>query len=161
MHWAFHFGENMDYYGKARTNYVRIADIRKLEKRLAGRSIRIVKRDLPIPEHRLSPSERENDTPPMETLYAFIVETEDGYWPTTEEDEDNGAMGPETDIVPFMEPGEVLVLIHVGSEGNRYLNGFAEAWDTNGNTEHIELDEIYVIAAQRLGMGRMITKAEW
>ena len=50
------------------------------------------------------------------------------------------------------------VVIEVGFEGLRFLGGYATAFNNQGETKHINLDDIYEAARQ---LGPNVTKAEY
>ena len=124
----------MNYYGAGRTNYVRISDMDGLE---AALNEKIIGLDMDFDQ---------------EGRCCFLCDSEGGYPYLQDLDEfDWGA-----DIMPFVEPGQVLVFMQSGAEGLRYVTGYASAYikDTYGQIRQVEinLDDIYEMAVQKFGV---------
>lgn len=136
-----------NYYGAARTNYVRIEDMMGLEKSLKHWSIELV----------------END----EGKYAFLANDESGWDSFALDDDDNEIdFDFATVIMPHVAVGEVLVAMSAGAEKLRYITGYAEALvrDQDGSVRRtdISLNDIYAKAATDLGTNQAdITEATY
>ena len=120
-----------NYYGAARSNYVRVKDEVGLRLALAGFDIDIA----PM-----------GDTP---TTVCFLSRG-DGGWPSTAyvEDGDEIEFDPSVQILPYLEPDQVLIMMESGSEKLRYLVGAASAYHTDGRQLHMRLSDIYENAAK-------------
>lgn len=137
-----------NWYGTARSNYVRIKDMDGLRKALAPFPITIEEQDDKV---------------------CFLSEEQDsGGWPSWAylEDEDDSKREVEFDatscICPYMQEGEVLVMMEAGAEKMCYVSGSAVAFNHNGDYVAIYLTDIYQKAADAFGVDRAaITEAEY
>lgn len=125
-----------NYYGAERTNYVRIRED-KLEEVRAYKNL--------FGMEVINLGDR----------LGFIPSnfSDDGCFPSCVENEAGAEV--ELDwkkIATCMEVGQVLVVMHVGREKLRYLNGSATAWDWRGEFVEISLKEIYERAAEKFGV---------
>jgi hypothetical protein len=94
-----------------------------------------------------------------ETLYGFEVVKEGGV-PTSyfdREKNEDVESDPLTELAEHLHPGHVAIYTEVGHEKTCYLNGFASAINSQGETATIHLDEIMELAA---GLGEFITRCE-
>ena len=120
-----------NYYCSARSNYVRVKDVEAFKawaERLG-----------------LEPYSR---THPDDGTEAWCVLCDgENSWPNFDPE-----TGEEIDFVEemakHMQPGEVAVLIETGAEKLRYLVGQATAFDSNGTTISLDLNEIYNMACR-------------
>jgi hypothetical protein len=128
----------MDYTGTGRTNYVTIIDVDGLKNSIAPFSIEI------------------HEDGERKGMYAFF-DTFDQGWP----DHGRDTVGNDIEldigqmIMPFVAEGEVLVMMDCGSEGHRYVGGWAQAWLRRGDTSDmvaIGLHSIYELASHRFGI---------
>ncbi|WP_233875040.1 hypothetical protein [Paraburkholderia adhaesiva] len=138
----------MDYTGTGRTNYVTVIDVDGLLKAIEPFNIT-------FREH----SERKG-------TYAFFDSRDQG-WPA------HGLDGEGKDIdldigqtiMPFVAEGEVLVMMDCGSEGDRYVGGWAQAWLRRGDSSDmvtVGLHSIYDLASQKFGVAvDQIGRAEY
>ncbi|AOZ11116.1 hypothetical protein BKK80_34725 (plasmid) [Cupriavidus malaysiensis] len=81
--------------------------------------------------------------------------TDDGGWPTVyfdDDDDEELEFDPAELICPYLEDGQVLVLLEVGAERLRYLTGRAEAYASDGRRTVIGLSNIYQAAADAFGI---------
>lgn len=120
-----------NWYGAARTNYVKIKDVRGLEEyfeQFGG--VRIT---------------------PGEGGFAFIAETEDGDFPSVafdEEGEEEIEFGW-TEVCKYLKKNQVLVVMCAGSEKTKYITGYAEAYNTTtGECVTVSINQIYKKAAK-------------
>lgn len=130
-----------NWYGSARSNYVRIKDMAGLEKALAPFSgIEISPGDVPSTVCFLAregwPSE------------GFIEEDDTEY----RVDDKELFFDPRERICPFMEDGQILIMQEVGAEKLRYLTGIANAYTSKGLHLQVSLDDIYEQAANEFGV---------
>lgn len=122
----------MDYTASARTNYVVVEDVDGLKKALNDWPISIA-------------------TDKVDGKVALLARGNNG-WPawglSKEGDEISLDVGAQ--IMPFVNEGQVLVLMEIGHEGTKYVSGSACAWIRRG-TEISELNlalaNIYQMAA--------------
>lgn len=117
-----------NYYAKARSNYFRVKDVINFRDWAEARNLRIVQND---------------DT------FAIFSEEDNG-WPSLT------LAGDDCDVIeelaPFLAANEVAVLMQAGAEGARYVDGFAWALHSNGESERITLDDIYEVVHARWGI---------
>ena len=124
-----------NYYGYARSNYVRIIDEEGLVKSLEGLSVKVY----------LS-----QDNPELSCL---LCDNESG-WMTARYDEESGEeteFSFEKDVMPFIAEGEVLIVQEIGNEKLRYLVGQSVAFVRKGDTVQsigIGMDNIYELASK-------------
>jgi hypothetical protein len=131
-----------NWYGAARSNYVRIKDMEGLKKALEPFQVVICRKSDECPE-----------------LVCFLsTESDSGGWPGSvwvtkevngESIEDEIEFDPSSHICPFMEEDQILVTMEAGAEKLRYISGQAAAWNANGDCCVISLDDIYKRAAER------------
>ncbi len=137
-----------NWYGSARSNYVRVTDIQALTDlvELKCEGVEIVTK---------------TDQATGDTLYAFLANgTEDGAFPSCycpedadeTEDYDFGEL-----VMPFVPMGEILVTQTCGAEKMRYITGHSSAycWAVKKNGKKVleivdtDLDAIYRKAAKK------------
>jgi hypothetical protein len=132
-----------NWYGSARSNYVRITDIDALKQDLAPLGgVRIVDK---------------KDPETGETLYAFLGDDQDsGDFPSSyfdEEAEDSVEVDFAKMVMKFVPVGECLILMVCGAEKLRYITGFSTAysWRKNPNgsrtlrVKQVSLEDIYYL----------------
>ena len=139
----------MNYTGTARSNYVKLKDFDGLVNALE-----------PFP---ISIEKRVDGT-------VCLLSQDSGGWPSEpwdggeDEDEDGGRpseyFDPLTHLCPFLEDGQVIVLMEVGNEGYRYLVGAATAYTWDGRHISISIDQIYEQAESLFSVSG-ITHAEY
>jgi len=125
----------MDWNGASRTNFFRVANIDGLRERLSAFPIQIVRH------------------PEESSHYALVPETEYGEFPWNflDENDEEVELKFETDVMPFVAEDEVVVLMESGSEGVRYMTGYAQAFVRRGDKVEsvgLSLRDIYQKAAQ-------------
>lgn len=122
-----------NYYGGARTNYVRVSDMDGLVEFLEDWPIKIDNRDGKVA--------------------FFSIDEDSGGWPSWRlNDEGEDIEFDFGELMMFVEPGEVLVLMETGAEKLRYLVGYAAAYiRTGGEVKHcsVNIDEIYKRASEK------------
>ena len=144
-----------NWYGFARSNYVRVTDIQALTDlvNLKCGGVEIVTK---------------TDQATGDTLYAFLANgTEDGafpscYWPEDSDETEDYDFGEL--VMDFIPLGEILVTQTCGAEKLRYITGSSSAycWAVKKNGKKIleskmlDLDEIYRKASKK----RKITPTE-
>jgi hypothetical protein len=126
----------MEWSGHTRTNFVHIKDRASLEAALEGTGMLF---------------EWHGQVP---NAVCFFGEEDKGGWLTSYIDDDGEVQefNVAERILPFMEPGQVLVITSAGSEGRRYSTGWTEAWHTDGRFVSLNLRQIYELAAEKFGM---------
>lgn len=125
----------MDYTGLGRSNYVKVTDVKKWKKLCQKYGLGFLK---------------ERDTNKM----GFHTENEDGYpvtsfWDEKKEDEIDLPDMMEA-FAELIEDDEVLVFMHSGFEGLRYLGFYAEGINNKKEKFNFNTDEIYKMA-EKLG----------
>jgi hypothetical protein len=130
----------MDWTGASRTNYVRVADLEGLKNALAVFPISI-----------------EAGEGKTHGMHCLISHDEYGSWPLSavDPDTDNEVQLDEyTHILPFIMPGQVLIIMEAGHEGQRYVSGFASAFLTTPPYESVSvaLFDIYELAKAQFGI---------
>ena len=99
-------------------------------------------------------------------LFGFLVGGDSGSLPSSKRAPAPDGEGLEEDIdvdfiaelAPYLADGHVGVVIEIGYEGMRFLGGYASAFNNQGETRQISLDDIYETAKQ---LGPNVTKAEY
>lgn len=139
-----------DWFGSARSNYVRVKDMDGLKAALEPWEIDI------------QPDDEDPAKDPAKVC--FMSENQFGGWPSTTEievddpDDPDGIIceevefDPAVHICPFLEPGQVLILMEIGAEKLRYLTGNAVAYHSDGRRTALSLDSIYTQAAQEFSV---------
>ena len=134
-----------NYYATARTNYFAVKDVDAFKKELKNYSVDVIE-----------------DVKDGVTLYGFIDDNDGGfpseYWDDSLEDD--RTINWEDFFNRHLADDSVAVMVEVGAEKHRYLNGYAVAYNNKGETAEISLDEIYV-KAESLLLGKNITRAEY
>lgn len=136
-----------NWYGSARTNYVRIKDMPGLEQALEPFGVRIGHH----PSH--------DDFVCLDTSGS-----EDGDFPSYAIDEDGKEyeFSFEEHVVPYLAEGQVLIATSAGAEKLRYITGWAGAYAWDGRTHFINISQIAEEAAKAFGMDpRQIASATY
>lgn len=129
-----------NYYGTARSNYFRVKDGRKFEEEMAKYPVEVITKTKDLPSGD-----------PI-TLYGLLGSEEYG-WPSQHFDEETN------DIVEYelidivskhLAKDSVAIFMEVGAEKMRYLNGYAIAINSKGQTKTVSIDDIYQLA-EKLG----------
>ena len=133
----------MNYYGTGRSNYFRVKDVEAFAAFIE-----------PLPL-TLLPSN-------VEGMFALICENDDGRLPDCLWNDEGEQV--EFDFVGEMkkhlDDDQVFVHIDAGSEGHRYIDGSATAFDnTDAPEAYISLNDIYDRAAN--AFGKPVTGAEY
>ena len=128
-----------NYYGAARTNYVRVSDMDGLKGFLEDWPIEIYEKD--------------------GKAAFFSADGDSGGWPMYrlgKNDEDEDIEFDFEELMMFVEPMEVLVFMETGAEKLRYLVGFSYAYmrDKAGNvlTCSVDIQDIFNKAAEKFGV---------
>jgi hypothetical protein len=134
----------MDYYGTARTNYFKVKNAQAFKDavdKIPGISYEISRVD----NVALFGLFSMNDYGWVESYY-----------------DDDGETEIEIDWEAFFKKhlhgDSVAIMLDVGNEGRRYLNGYAFAWNAKGDTKVVSLNNIYELAEE---LGTVHTRAEW
>lgn len=131
------------WYGTARSNYVRIKDMAALKEAIKDINITI-------------------ETDPEGRVAFFGNDSDSGGWPTVEIDDGYEPFDPAVSICPHMQEGEVLVCMQAGAEKQRYVTGHALAYSHLGQVCGVNLDDIYQKAADQFKVRVLdITAAEY
>lgn len=144
-----------NWYGTARSNYVRIKDkdMDGLKKALEPFPIQIA-----------------DGYGNNEGKVCFLSnEPDSGGWPSvvysyTDEDcqeEVETEFDPASQICPFMDDNQILVMMEAGAEKLRYITGSAQAYNNAGEFCQVTLFDIYEKAQEYFGGDVEITVAEY
>lgn len=134
-----------NWYGTARSNYVRVKDMGSFLKALEPWPIK-TQADL---EGRVA---------------LFSEDGDSGGWPSvsTTYDGDDIEFDAVQILAPHLADGEVIVMMEAGAEKERYVTGCAFAFDNTGQSVQLLLTDIYKLAAEKLGVPvSSITAAEY
>ncbi|MDP3419508.1 MAG: hypothetical protein U0989_17775 [Azonexus sp.] len=89
-------------------------------------------------------------------LFAIRSDCPDtGCWPSYYFDEDASKeveIDWATELSVHLAEGQIAVLMESGAEKLRYIAGWALAVNWKGETEHLNLDQIYDLAEKRFGI---------
>jgi hypothetical protein len=123
-----------NWYGSARSNYVRVKD---------RETFMAWAQSLP-----------DIEVVEQEGAFALLATSEDGGWPSFRRGEDQEAQGDESidlaaEIAGHLAPGEVCIFQQIGAEKLRYLSGSAMAVNSAGETLQISIDDIYTLVRER------------
>lgn len=130
-----------NWYGAARSNYVKIKDMDGLKAALEP---------FPIKLYITLSGEDEGKV-------CFMSDEQDsGGWPSfgyLEDAEDEEIeFDPAVQICPFMEDDQILVMMVTGAEKLRYLTGHADAYNSKGEWCAVNINDIYKKAAEQFGV---------
>ncbi len=167
-----------NWYGSARTNYVRLAPGVTLESLknhidLIGANMEVVEQDGRVafmPDRSSDDGDFESwlrpDIPDAETDPEGVAKLSAALKVDVAELEmDEFEFDWENHIMPFVQEGDVLVVQVVGAEKLRYLSGYAEAFIRRGeNVDRVSLSlhGIYALAAKTFGISEeSITEASY
>jgi hypothetical protein len=144
----------MNYIGSTRSNYFAVKDLDAFKEFLkqAGGDVELIEGE-----------------GAQKGLVGFIVGrgSDSGCLPSQKEVFDPGDAGGMTgyedfdfigELAPHLADGYVGVVIEIGSEGLRALNGNATAFNNEGEVKQVGLSDIYDLAK---GMGATVTRAEY
>ena len=149
-----------NYTASARSNYVKVSDIDRLRHSLAP---------WPISIHEARNHETDEEG---NGYFCFLCDNESG-WPAirweelTDTTSEEFEFDWETDVMPFIAPNEVLVIMEVGNVKLQYLSGYATAYirreteiDFTVESVAIRLYDIYEKAKNAFGVEH-VTVAEY
>ncbi len=140
----------MNYEATARSNYFRVKDEAAFRKWAEDRCLDVVVNDDNV---------LVTGGPPQKL---FMIYRSDGWcWPTSwwdEETQQDHECDVATELAAHLHPEDVAVLIQVGHEGTRCVDGGADAVNAAGATRHVNLDQIYELAKE---LGPHVTRAEY
>lgn len=125
-----------DFYGTARTNYVRFKDVEAVRKLLEPTQLELV-------QHSVHPD-----------YYRIHTNSFFGTFDTTwfDDQEEDHELCIESEVAPLLCEDEVLIVIEVGAEKLRYLSGKADAYTWDGRHVGLCLNDIYEQAAKSFGV---------
>jgi hypothetical protein len=127
-----------NWYGAARSNYVKIKDINGLKKALEPFNINV--------------NEDKGDG-----FVCFLCgDSSDGAWPSYSEDDEGNELefSFAKYVVPYMAPDQVLITMEAGAEKLRYITGYAEAYHSDGRMVGLSLCDIYALARNEFSMSQ-------
>lgn len=125
------------FYGASRTNYVRLKDPEALKDKLQHSNLKI---------------EQHPDYP---DYYCLEADSDSGcfdVWFSDPDTDEQAELLIEEVVAPHLEHGQVLVLIESGAEKLCYITGAAIAYAWDGRVVVLRLDDIYALAASKLGV---------
>lgn len=129
-----------NWYGAARSNYVKIVDREGLERALEPFDIEWWNDQ----EGKTAFSCSATSNGGWPSVGYVIVDTED----MEEEMEEEVEFCFQTHVVPYMADGEVLVVMEAGSEKLRYITGAACAFTKGEDPLYLDLSDIYRKASE-------------
>lgn len=139
-----------NYYGQARTNHFAVKDAEKFLSELEGWEVEVFT----------------TEQPDGTVLYGFLDSDSNGgglSWVRYYEDADGEYQEEERDWIEWLgqhvADGHVAVLVEIGSEKYRYLNGTTWAINSKGESMRISLDDIYELATKNFG--QVVTTATY
>lgn len=141
-----------NWYGAARSNYVKVADMPGLQAALEPWPVSIrPEAGNPDLVCFLSEEQDSGGWPSFAT-----VEVQDPAFPEDSDClvEDEIEFDPEVQILPFLEPGQVLIMMEAGHEKLRYITGSAVAYCQGKPLVALNLNDIYVMAHEAFGVPR-------
>lgn len=127
-----------NWYGIARTNFVKVKDYDALVKFIEGLPIEVEPH--PTAPNFVSFSPADNDTGDFD------------HWLTGDDGGDECWYWPQ--IAEHFAEGQVLIVMTVGHEKSRYLTGYASAVTWDGRVANINIDDIYEKAVREFGVER-------
>lgn len=132
-----------NYYETARTNYFLVKDEEAFKKECSF-----------IGDSELVSKEKDG-----KTYYAILGSEEYGFpvW-----SRDDNELENEIDWADFFKrnlaEGSVAIVVGAGAERLRYVNGWAIAYNSKGETKSVGIDDIYALAES---LGSDVTRAEY
>ena len=118
-----------NYYATARSNYFKVKDPSAFETWAEARNLEVL----------FGPEGTRG-----------VASNEDYGWPC--QDDDCNDVNIIEELPTYLTDGEVAVLMQSGAEKLRYVDGFAWALHSNGESERISLWDIYEVAEKRWGI---------
>lgn len=96
--------------------------------------------------------------------FALLADGHEAGWPTSvydEEADEDLDVDIADEVAKHLADGQVAVLMEVGHEKLRYVNGFACAVNSSGETRRVSLDDIFDRAKEIAGEGVEVTDAAY
>ena len=128
-----------DWYGAARSNYVRLnCSVEAFREALGPFASSI----------RVSPSGSDS------SRVCLLAETYDGGWPSFASDDSGEDLefSFQEYVVPYLAEGQVLIVMQSGHEKLRYVDGHASAFAWDDREVHLGLWDIRDLAAKTFGI---------
>lgn len=134
-----------NYYGQTRSNYFAVKNEEEFRAELEKFPVTILE------------EEREG-----KKLFGFIDNDQDGGGNAETYYDDEARQYVEIDWQDFfrkhLADDWVAIIVSSGAEKHRYINGFAVAYNNNGDSTSVGLEDIYNLAA---GLGKFQTHASY
>lgn len=130
----------MNYTGTARSNYCRVKDAQAFQDWVSTlRGVQVVERD-----------------------GRFALLADEG-WPSSRPGPyaDDEELDLVQELASHLDDGEVAIVVEIGHEGMRYLDGAATAVNRQGEIRQILLGDIYKVAEALAAPGTEITRASY
>lgn len=138
-----------NYYATARSNYFGVKDVQAFKEWCNKRSLEFWEK---------SELGDENE----DSLFAITpLSYDSGAWPIYHYNEETGKdkdFEIAEEICEHLKDGHVAILIEVGNEKLRYLNGYAIAVNNHGESKSINLNDITDMARE---LGQHVTEPEF
>lgn len=138
-----------NWYGAARTNYVKVNDLEGLKAYVED----------------IFGNKVVEGKPGMYGLFPSDMSDDGGFVTMTTDDNGDDVEWEDDTIMSFVAEGEVLIFMSAGYEKLRYIDGYATALRRRGDKVdllQISLDDIYRKAAEQFGVDRAsITSATY
>jgi hypothetical protein len=132
-----------NYYATARTNYFKVKDVEKFKELCEHLDVQFI---------------QDGDKVGFLCSHGDQAGFPSYYW--DEETQEYVDIDLLSDISKHLVKGEVAVLMEAGAEKFRYITGYAQAVNSEGDVCQITLDDIYKKAQEELG-GENITTVEY
>lgn len=124
-----------NYYGQARTNYFAVKDGQAFEDEMAKLPVEVITQE----------------TEDGQKLYGFLDSNQDGagldYYVWDEETDEDTEIEWLDILAKHLADGWVAIIMEVGHEKYRYLNGYASAVNNKGETRTLSLNDILTMSA--------------
>lgn len=125
-----------NYYGRGRTNVFAVKDVQALRTALECHDFEVEER-----------------SPGCVAIFAADCDGTGDWsrWIDCDDGEDGELFVPEM-IAAHLQPGQVAVFVHVGSEKLRYVTGYSIAVHSDGRQVRLDLGDIITSAAEAFAM---------
>lgn len=125
-----------NWYGIARTNYVKIKDVDALMNFIDGLPLEVERH--PVEESFVCFTPADSDTGDFDHNFC--------------DDDGNDEFWDWPQIAEHLVEGQVLVVMTVGHDKARYLTGYASAISWDGRVVSVNIDDIYTKAVDEFGV---------
>lgn len=134
-----------NWFGTARSNYFMVKDLAAFQAMVESE----------IPDVDVVVSDQSDGPRAGKVCLLASADSDNGDFPTTRFDdelEEDVEIHFPTMISPHLVEGEVVVLMTIGAEKQRYLTGYSVAFDHTGTEVRVDIGDIYDKARLAFGM---------